>query len=116
MEYLVTMEWIDPMGNGAMNPPQQMGQLVDQVVVPSLEAMVKLRQEKKIVAGGALAGKRGVALIVEAESNDEVAELTQSFPFWVFCKWEITPLETLEHHVALARQVAAHLNAAPHPH
>lgn len=46
-------------------PPQQMAQLLEQVITPSVEAVVKLEAEKKILAGGVVVGDRGGVLIVE---------------------------------------------------
>ena len=50
MQYLVTLEWIDRMGNGA-SAPKEFAQVIDQAVVPSMEALAKLSEQKKILAG-----------------------------------------------------------------
>lgn len=111
MQYLVTAEWIDPMGN-IPSAPKEFAQVIDQAVVPSLETLAKLTAEKKILAGGILSGERAAAFVVEASSNDEVTELVQSVPFWIFMKWKVTPLESFQHHGAFASQVSATLKAA----
>ena len=49
MQYLVTLEWIDPMGNGA-SAPKEFAQVIDEAVVPSMEALAKLTEQKKILA------------------------------------------------------------------
>jgi hypothetical protein len=46
-----------------------------------MEALVKLREEGKILAVGVPAGDRAHVFIVDAASNDEVSELIQSLPF-----------------------------------
>lgn len=79
MRYLVTAEFIDP---GSLIPPQQFGHVVEDAVVPSLETIAKLEEEKKILAAGVLAGARAGVMIVEAASNEELNELLQSLPFW----------------------------------
>ena len=68
--------------------------------------MAKLKEEGKIVAGGNLPGERAATFIVEAESHEEATELVQSFPFWAFSKWKVTPLESFEHIAAFARRMA----------
>ena len=78
MQYLVTGEWIDPMGNGAL-APKEFGRVVEQSVVQ--KALAKLQTEKRILAGGVLAGERTAAFVLEASSNDEVTALLQSVPF-----------------------------------
>ena len=44
MRYLVTAEYVDP---GPLLPPQQLAQLIEQLVIPSFEALAKLEDEKK---------------------------------------------------------------------
>ena len=111
MQYLVTSEWIDPMGNGAF-APRDFAEAIDQAVVPSLEVLAKLTEQKKILAGGVLSGERNTAFIVEASSNDEATELVQGMPFWALCKWKVTPLESFQHHAVFAGQVSEGLKAA----
>ena len=108
MQYLVTAEWIDPMGN-IPSAPKDFAQVIDQAVVPSMEALAKLSSEKKILAGGVPSGKRAVAFVVEASSNDEATELVQSVPFWIFMKWNVTPLESFQHHGTFASRVSQSL-------
>jgi muconolactone delta-isomerase len=111
MQYLVTAEWIDPMGN-IPSAPKEFAQVIDQAVVPSAETLAKLTAEKKILAGGVLSGERAIAFVVEASSNDEATELVHSVPFWIFMKWKVTPLESFQHHAAFASQVSQSLKAA----
>jgi len=111
MQYLVTLEWIDHIANGA-SAPKEFAQVIDQAVVPSMEVLAKLIEQKKILAGGNLSGERAAAFIVEASSNDEVTELVQSIPFWALCKWKVTPLESFQHHAAFAGQISEGLKAA----
>ena len=111
MQYLVTAEWIDPMGN-IPSAPKDFAQVIDQAVVPSMEALAKLAAEKKILAGGVLSGSRAISFVVEASSNDEATELVQGVPFWIFMQWKVTPLESFQHHSAFASQASQSLNAA----
>jgi len=108
MQYLVTAEWIDPMGN-IPSAPKDFAQVIDQAVVPSMEVLATLTAEKTILAGGVPSGDRAVAFVVEVSSNDEVTELVQSVPFWIFMKWNVIPLESFQHHGAFASQVSQSL-------
>ncbi len=73
-------------------PPQQMAELMEQTILPSIEAVVKLEKEKKIIGGGGLVGKRTGVVIVEAASNEELDQMLTSLPFWGLMKVEINPM------------------------
>ena len=109
MLYLVTMETIEP----GLLPPQQTSQLVEQVIIPSLEALAKLETERKVLAGGAFAGARSAVAIIEAVSNEELSRLLRSLPFWGLMKIGVTPLQSFEEEAAQNRQLVQHLKAAP---
>jgi hypothetical protein len=55
VQYLVTMHFVDP---GPLLPPQQFGGMMRQAVLPGHEALISLRSEGKIVAGGFRVGRR----------------------------------------------------------
>ena len=42
----------------------------------------KLEAEKKILAGAPMSGTIGIALIVNADSSQELDELIESLPVW----------------------------------
>lgn len=90
MRYLISGEGIDV----GLLPPQQFAQYMEQMVIPSHEALAKLEAEKKILAGGIFVGARGGVALVEAESNEEVDRLLMSLPFWSMVKWTVTPLHS----------------------
>jgi len=78
-------------------------------VLPSIEALAKLEQDKKIVAGGLPIGDRGFVFIVEASSNDEVDRLLRTLPMWGQLQWEITPLQTFFGRAVLERAILSEL-------
>ena len=112
MQYLVTSEWIDPMGNGILNPPQDFVPVLEQMVIPGVQALAKLTADRKILAGGVQSGERAAVFIVEAESNDEVTELLHSLPLWISNKWKVTPLESFDHHAQFVAQIVEQLKSA----
>src|SRR5579864_4546454 len=89
--YLVTGEYVDP---GPLLPPEQLVQMVEQMVLPSFEALAKLQDQKKVLGGGIVAGARAGAFIVDVSSNSELNSLLQELPFWGLVKWTSTPLQT----------------------
>ncbi len=109
MQYLVTVE---PSTDLGLLPPQQMAQLLEQVITPSIEAMVKLEAEKKILAGGVPVGSRTGVLIVEAASNDELDRLLVNLPLWGLYKINVTPLESFQDRLAQQGPMLEQLKAA----
>jgi hypothetical protein len=101
MQYLVTEELIDP---GPLLPPEQLLGIMRQWVTPSIDALINLKSEGKIIAGGVRVGERALVLIFEAESNEELDSILQSLPLWGLGKWKVTPLENLEGRNARDRQ------------
>ena len=101
MQYLVTEELIDP---GPLLPPEQLLGIMRQWVTPSIDALINLKSEGKIIAGGVRVGERALVLVFEAESNEELDSILQGLPLWGLGKWKVTPLETLEGRNARDRQ------------
>ena len=92
-------------------PPRETAQFFESLIIPSLEAIVQMEKEKKIV-GGVYAGSRAAAFIVEAISNEEVSHLLMGLPFWALFKWKVTPLESTQSRLNTIRQMVERLKAA----
>src|SRR5215207_2842778 len=88
MRFLVT---IDGSELGAGMPPEQLAQVVKQMVTPSLEKLVQWEQEGKVHGGGYTAARGGV-FIMEADSSEEVDQLVTSLPHWGLVKVDVKPL------------------------
>ena len=93
MQYLVTEELIDL---GPLLPPDQLVGIMRQWVLPSMDTLINLKSEGKIIAGGLRVGERALVLIFEAESHEELDTILQRLPLWGLAKWKVTPLENLE--------------------
>ena len=106
MLYLVTMEMIDP---GLLFPPEKVPSMLNDLVLPSLDTLAKMVKDKKVVAGGVLAGQRAGAFILEAASHDEVNRLLHELPFWGMMKMSVAPLESFESRAAYERQWVSRL-------
>lgn len=89
--YLVVGEYIDP---GAMLPPQGVVHVVEQAVLPSFEALAKLQDQKKVLAGGIYSGAKGGAFVIDVADNNEANRLLMSLPFWGLVKWTVTPMQS----------------------
>jgi len=107
--YLVTGEYVDP---GPLLPPEQLVQMVEQLVLPSFDALAKLEEQKKVLGGGILCGARAGAFIVDVASNTELNQLLQGLPFWGICKWTSTPLQTFRERSADERKAMEQIKAS----
>ncbi len=90
-EYLVTMT-----SGPGFQSPEQVIQLLENIVIPSFNRLIELRKDGRILAGGLPVGERAFAFIVEASSNAEVDRLVQSIPIWGMSDWKVTPLHSVE--------------------
>ena len=101
MLYFVRME-----SQEATDPrdPKELMNRIEKSVFPSLETLQKLEKDRKILGGGVIAGRRAICCVVEANSNEEVAQIFHDLPIWGFCRTEIHPLETFEGRLNLDRK------------
>jgi len=98
-------------GPGFKTPEEEL-QLLEKVVVPSLDALNKLQNEKRILAGGLKVGERAFVFVAEAESNEKLDRMLREIPFWGLLKWEVTPLESFDTRAAEERVMMARLKKA----
>ena len=65
-------------------------------VLPGHEALINLKSEGKVIAGGFPVGERAIAYVVEADSPKELDALLQGIPFWGIVKTKVTALQEFE--------------------
>jgi len=107
MKYLV----VGSEGPGFATPEAAVAML-ENVVLPGLDALTKLEAEKRILAGGVGVGERAVAFIADAPSNEKLDRLLREIPMWGILKWKVTPLEGFDTRATEERQAVARLKAA----
>lgn len=100
MKYLVT----GSEGPGFATPEEAVESL-EEVILPTFDALMKLEAQKKIAAGGLPVGDRAVVFIVEAASNEELDRLLRSIPAWGVLEWHVTPLQSFAGRAAQDRDV-----------
>jgi muconolactone delta-isomerase len=64
--------------------------------LPTLERLKALQEKRIILAGGPRSGAIALALIVQADSAQELDELIMSLPVWHRMETVVTPLNTFE--------------------
>ncbi|HEV8328571.1 MAG TPA: muconolactone Delta-isomerase family protein [Nitrospiraceae bacterium] len=97
--YLVEFEATEA---GAPTSREQTIELLDRLVIPTLESLGK---DGKVRAGGIAGGTLAGAFVVGAKSKDEVTELVRALPAWGIMQWKVTPLETFAHRADLEKKV-----------
>ena len=103
MQYLVTAEFVDP---DPLLPPEQLVELIRQMLLPTHDALTNLKAQGKVIAGGFPVGERAAVFIFDADSNAELDSILQGLPIWGFLKIKATPLEDIENRRERDRQQA----------
>jgi muconolactone delta-isomerase len=83
--------------------------MMEQMVFPSMEAVAKLQDQKKILAAGLVAGERSLVFMIEAASHTELSFVLVSLPFWGLVKWDVTPLDPIRERAAEEQKGIDHL-------
>ncbi len=102
MTYLVSGS-----GGPGFASPEEAVRVLEQLVLPGFDALIRLEADKKILAGGLPVGERAVAFIVEASSHDEVDRLLRGLPLWGVLEWKVTPLESFAGRAEQERAIVA---------
>jgi hypothetical protein len=89
--------------------PEETVRVLERIIIPGFDALIRLEAEKKILAGGLPVGDRAFVFIVDASSNEEVDGLLRNLPFWGVLKWNVTPLQSFEGRAAMEREVVKQL-------
>jgi hypothetical protein len=76
--------------------PEETIAFIEQYVFPTLEVCDKLLEEKKIAAGGPVGGAIALALVVRAESIQELDDVLESLPIWPLMQTTVIPLTSFE--------------------
>jgi len=85
--------------------PEEAIEILEEVVLPTFDALMKLEARKKIVAGGLPVGDRAFVFIAEAASNEELDRLLRSLPAWGVLEWRVTPLQSFAGRAAQERDL-----------
>jgi muconolactone delta-isomerase len=86
---------LDHVKSGLTLTPEAGRTFIERVIFPTLARAEKLVEEKKILAGGAVAGRISLRFIIEADSIEEIDRLVSSLPLWTVAETRVTPLITV---------------------
>lgn len=98
-------------GSGAPGfaSPEEAVKVLEGIVLPSFDQLIKLEKEKKILAGVLPVGDRAFAFIVEASSNEELDQMLRTLPMWGSVTWKVTPLQTFTGRATQERNIVKEL-------
>jgi muconolactone delta-isomerase len=89
MLFFVEVDHVRPAGAA---PPEAGVAFIEQVIFPTLARAEELAKAKTIVAGGPVAGRIALRLMIEADSAEEVDRIVTSLPLWTVAETRVTPL------------------------
>jgi hypothetical protein len=85
---------LDHVKSGPPPTPESGRAFIERIIFPTLASAEQLIAEKKIVAGGPVAGRVALRLMIDAESLEQVDRIVSSLPPWTQAETRITPLIT----------------------
>ena len=75
---------------------EEMIPVLENTVLPGLDALARMEAKKTILAGGLPVGERALVFIIDAPSNEELDATLQKIPLWGLLAWEVTPLQSFK--------------------
>jgi hypothetical protein len=100
----------DHVKQGVTPTPEAGRAFIERIILPTLARAGTLLAEKRILAGGPALGRISLRFIVEADSPQEVDQITSSLPLWPFCDVRVTPLIAFGDRHNHVQAVLKHLN------
>jgi hypothetical protein len=91
--YFVTMD-IEPEAAPSM-PVGTLARIVREAILPSVEALIPLQVQGKLVTGGYLVGERTMVFVFEADSEEEVRNMLDGLPLSGVATPHIRPMRAL---------------------
>ena len=91
--YFVTMDIEKPAD--PQLPVDRLAYIVREAILPSVEALIPLKAQGRLVTGGYLVGERSMVFVFEADSEDEVREVLEGLPLSGVATAELRPMQPL---------------------
>jgi hypothetical protein len=104
MQYLVVGS-----GGPGFASPEETVEVLEKGILPTFDALMKLEEDNKILAGGLPVGDRAFVFIAEAASNEELDRMLRNIPAWGVLQWEVTPLQAVAGRAAQEREIVEEL-------
>ena len=92
--------------------PDEVAAVLENGIIPTFNALLALKAQKKILTGGLPVGSRKLVLLIEAASHDEVDRMLRDLPAWGVFSWKVMALQSLEGRAEKEREVLKTIKAA----
>ncbi len=83
---------IDHVKSGLLPTTEAGRAFIEQIILPTIVRAEQLMAEGKVLAGGPVAGRISLRLMVEAGSLEDIDQIISSLPLWTVSETRITPL------------------------
>jgi muconolactone delta-isomerase len=92
-QYMVTMDITraDP-----LLPIDLLAEVIREAVLPSVERLLELKAQRKVITGGYPIGQRAIVFIIETDSEEELYEILEGLPLSEIAEARVTPLKSFE--------------------
>jgi muconolactone delta-isomerase len=92
-QYLVRMDITraDP-----LLPVERLVGVIREAVLPSVESLIALKSQGKVLTGGYPIGQGAIVFIVETDSEEELHEILKGLPLSEVAQAKVTPLSSFE--------------------
>ncbi len=92
-QYMVTMDITraDP-----LLPMEHLVGIIREAVLPSVERLIELKAQRKVITGGYPVGQRAIVFIIETDSEEELYEILEDLPLSKVAEARVTPLQSFE--------------------
>jgi hypothetical protein len=104
MKYLVIGS-----GGPGFASPEEAAAVLENGILPTFDALLKLEKNKKIIAGGLPVAERSFVFVLEAASNEDADQLLREIPAWGVLEWQVTPLQSFAGRAAQERNIVKEL-------
>jgi muconolactone delta-isomerase len=91
--YFVTMDLQKPAD--PQLPVHRLAHIVREAILPSVEALIPLSTQGRLVTGGYLVGESSMVFVFEADSEEEVREVLEGLPLSGVITAEVRPMQPL---------------------
>jgi hypothetical protein len=104
MKYLIVGS-----GGPGFAAPEDAVKVLEEIILPSFDQLIKLEKKKIILAGGLPVGDRSFVFIAEASSHEEIDQMLRNIPMWGSLDWEVTALQTFSGRAELEKSIVKKL-------
>jgi muconolactone delta-isomerase len=92
-------------------PPMPREQFLG-MMASTWQVIKQLENGGKVVTGGAMIGRRAGVVIVDVDSNEELADLLNRLPLSAYLEWEVVPLITADRALESAKWALQQISLA----